>query len=906
MMRQMLNKLLLTAIAFLVGLPSWAARYGCDSLDYSATWSSEEITLSVSKSTYYLTNANFTSPQTDNYKFEFDWLPKPNSGKNIQLYLSNSVSTSTTNISNGTFLKLCMGSGGGLSLHDSPSGSAQVSATLTDGGTLHVEVFGNKDGNYTLARIIDTTAGDTVEYKREGHYLLRSLLSYCTGKQTITNAVMYASAETQDDNAWESDIWQTATQNRGLFACLNSEGNTYVSWRARAFDTANTSFRLYRNNVLVGEYATRTNATLDGGNVGDEYRLEVLNGGVADATQTMTAVVNEKPYFAIKLGPEPVYLYEGDYSNGKLWFSPAGNYNANKMEDCTETNTYVPNDCSAYDMDGDGEQEIILKWDPSTCQDNGYGSWTANTYIDCYKLNGQQLWRINMGNNIRSGPHYTQMLCYDFDGDGKGELMLITAPGTKDAAGNHVAGYKPDSNGKVKDYSRGSYNHSGHIVDAPESVTVFDGTTGLELASTPYYPSYDEGCGSHGWDEPSSSANLWNKGTRFRAAVAMLDGVHPSAVFNRGYYTQTFYTAYNWNGKKLYELWRHNTSTTNTEGSLYGQGSHSLAVGDVDVDGCDEILAGASAVDHDGKVLWSTGFGHGDATHLGDFDPTNEGLEFFYINEEKSRNTLWSAALLDAKTGNVLTGRAYDGYDTGRGVIGDFDSSRKGSEYCTPEGGNYEGSKLTDVGGNAYAEWYGLGSLATDYVSPEGIANDKASCPNFRIYWDGDLQDEWLDNRHVDHWDSESQTWQRVYTFIYNGESACSINGTKENPCLQADLLGDWREEAIFYAEDGKDENGRRQFYLVVYNTTIPTEYSLPWLRDDHVYDMAIAWQNVGYNQPPHLSYLPSEKFAKGDATAISVVKEAQPQQRIFNLCGQRLSQPQRGVNIINGRKVMR
>lgn len=899
------KRILLTTLAVTTLLPAMAANYGCDSLEYSPTWTAESITLSFSKSTYYLTNANFTSPQTDTYKCTFDWQPQPNSGKNVQLYLSNSVSTSTTNISNGTFLKLRMASGGNLSLHDSPSGSAQVSATTTDGGMLHVEVYSSKEDGYTLARLIDSTSGDTVEYKRDGHYLLRSLLSYCTGKQAITNVTMYASETKQQKQTWESDTWQTASQNRGLFACLNEDGNTFVSWRARATDTDLTVYTLYRNDDMVGQFTTKTNVTLDGGATTDTYRLEVANDGVTDETQTMTANVSETSYFTIKLGTEPVYLYEGDYSNGKLWFCSASNYNVNKMQDCTETNFYVPNDCSAFDMDGDGEQEIIMKWDPSTSQDNGYASWTANTYIDCYKLNGQQLWRINMGNNIRSGPHYTQMLCYDFDGDGKGEMMLITAPGTKDAAGHYVAGYKTDSIGKVKDYSRGTYNNSGHIVYAPEYVTVFDGTTGLELASTPYYPSYDDGCGSHGWDEPSSSANLWNKGTRFRAAVAMLDGVHPSAVFNRGYYTQSFYTAYNWNGKQLYELWRHDTSTTDTEGSLYGQGSHSLAVADVDGDGCDEILSGASAVDHDGKVLWSTGFGHGDATHLGDFDPEHEGLEFFYINEEKSRNTLWSAALLDAKTGAVLSGRAYDGSDTGRGVIGDFDASHRGSEYCTQVAGGYTDSYLTDAKGNTFAKWYGEGSLATDYVSPDGIANDKASNPNFRIYWDGDLQDEWLDNRHVDHWDATAQTWQRVYTFAYNGKSACAINGTKENPCLQCDILGDWREEAVFYVEDGTDANGRKQYYLVVYTTTIPTEYKLPWLRDDRVYDMAIAWQNVGYNQPPHLSYSPAERFADDATTGIRSVV-ATPSQSLYNAAGLRLSAPQRGLNIIDGKKVIR
>ena len=126
--------------------------------------------------------------------------------------------------------------------------------------------------------------------------------------------------------------------------------------------------------------------------------------------------------------------------------------------------------------------------------------------------------------------------------------------------------------------------------------------------------------------------------------------------------------------------------------------------------------------------------------------------------------------------------------------------------------------------------------------------------------------DEWFDSRHVDKLNDDSRTWERVYTFDSPSHPAHSINGTKENPNLITDLFGDWREEVVFYDYDvtgtttksvtSQSENNKepfdyewenRQYYLTVFTTTIPTEHRLPWLRDDHAYDMAIVWQNVGY-----------------------------------------------------------
>ena len=321
-----------------------------------------------------------------------------------------------------------------------------------------------------------------------------------------------------------------------------------------------------------------------------------------------------------------------------------------------------------------------------------------------------------------------------------------------------------------------------------------------------------------------------------------------------------------------------------------------IAAGDFDGDGFDEIGVGSAALDHDGTVLWTSGFGHGDAHHLGDFDPNNEGLEIFYVNEEWKESPL-SSVLFDAATGGILKSHPQDGMDTGRGLAADLSAAHRGAEMITKGDDDTMGSaangstfrmQYTDgtpdwVGGNGERAWQN-GSLYVNYVTQDefgqDVTNTVASYPNFRIYWDGDLLDEWLDSRHVDKMNDETLTWERVYTFDSPSHTAHSINGTKENPNLITDLFGDWREEVIFYDYDvtgttmksvtSKSENNgepfdyeweQRQFYLTVFTTTIPTEHSLPWLRDDHAYDMSIAWQNVGYNQPPHLSYSPLERM---------------------------------------------
>ena len=116
---------------------------------------------------------------------------------------------------------------------------------------------------------------------------------------------------------------------------------------------------------------------------------------------------------------------------------------------------------------------------------------------------------------------------------------------------------------------------------------------------------------------------------------------------------------------------------------------------------------------------------------------------------------------------------------------------------------------------------------------------------NFAVYWDGDLGRELLDGNKLVKYSIKSGA-ERIYYNSKNSTLPGSINNsTKSNACLTADLFGDWREEIVLRYGDG----------VRIYFSTIPTDYRLTTLMHDSQYRCAIAWQNVGYNQPPHTSY---------------------------------------------------
>jgi rhamnogalacturonan endolyase len=456
--------------------------------------------------------------------------------------------------------------------------------------------------------------------------------------------------------------------------------------------------------------------------------------------------------------------------------------------------TYNANDCSVGDLDGDGEYEIVVKWDPSNSKDNSQSGYTGNAILDAYKLNGTRLWRINLGRNIRAGAHYTQFMVYDLDSDGKAEVACKTADGSISGTGQVIGNANADWR-----------NSSGYVLSGPEFLTIFNGQTGAILATTNYVPAR----GNVGdWGD-----TYGNRVDRFLACIAYLDGQRPSLVMCRGYYTRTVLAAWDWRDGQLTQRWVFDSD--NGLPAYRGQGAHSLTVGDVDGDGRDEIIYGACAIDDNGTGLYSTGIGHGDALHLSDMNPNRAGLEVYMPHECPSCYGATGSEMHDADMGTVLWGASGEGADVGRGMTSDIDPRFAG-----------------------YDSWASRGGLYT--CTGAQITTTKPGSINFAAWWDADLTRELLDSNHIDKWDYNNSTTNRVLT----ATECTSNNGTKATPALSADILGDWREEVIWRTTNNAE--------LHIYTTTVPATNRIYTLMHDRQYRLAIAWQNVGYNQPPH------------------------------------------------------
>lgn len=597
--------------------------------------------------------------------------------------------------------------------------------------------------------------------------------------------------------------------NRGLYVVSAGNSKAFVSWRMLATDADNSGFNVYRqtgkskpvklNDQPIIQTTSFSDESLDTTTDNVYYVRTVAGGKEGETSNRFLLKANAKPYLSIPLR------------------TPAG---------------YAPNDASVGDLDGDGEYEIILH-QVGRSHDNSQAGFTDPPIIQAYKLNGDFLWQINLGKNIREGAHYTQFIVYDLDGDGKAEIAMKTADGTIDAKGKVIG----DS---TKDWR----NEKGYILAGPEYLTIFNGQTGEAEATVDYiaprYPSSQT---------PSTQQlkDMWGDGygnrmDRFLACVAYLDGVHPSLVMCRGYYTRIILAAWDWSGstKKLKSRWVFDTNDGYK--SFAGQGNHNLTVADVDGDGKDEIIYGQMTVDDNGKGLYTTGIGHADAMHVSDLDPSRPGLEVFSTQE---RFDDAGANFRDAKTGEVIWKKASvkaggDGEGPGRALALDIDPRYKGYE-CWVAGAGI--TDLYDCKGNLIAE--------------------KAPACNMGIYWDGDVLSEILNGANVSKYNYMENNTSTL--FDARKFDCVSNNGTKQNPCLSADLFGDWREELIYRTADNQE--------LRIFSTTIPTDRRFYTFMQDPQYRLSIVWQNVGYNQPPHTSFYVGEGMDTPPKPNIKVLK---------------------------------
>ncbi|TDE16652.1 rhamnogalacturonan lyase [Dyadobacter psychrotolerans] len=578
--------------------------------------------------------------------------------------------------------------------------------------------------------------------------------------------------------------------NRGITAVKTADNAVYIGWRLLATDPADISFNIYSGKKKLNNTPVTSSTNFVDTNVsGEEYSIKAVVKG-KEQKNAESVKVNSNPYISIPLSVP---------AGGK---TPSG-----------QDYSYNANDASVGDVDGDGEYEIILKWDPSNAKDNSQKGYTGNVYLDAYKLDGKKLWRIDLGRNIRAGAHYTQFMVYDFDGDGKAEIICKTADGTTDGTGKVIGDSKADFR-----------NESGYVLSGPEFLTVFEGSTGKALDTQDFYPKRDVQAGDNPTPEEMKAG--WgdaygNRIDRYVSAVAYLAGKRPSFIAGRGYYTRLVRTAWDFRNGKLERRWIFD-SKDEPNAAYAGMGNHSMTVGDVDVDGKDEIINGSSVIDDDGNGLYSTGLGHGDALHMSDMDPTNSGLEIWQSYEEPKKYVKYGLGLKDAKTGKTLWGVDGEGKDVGRAMAADIDPTHPGYEYWGAVGGLYNSKG-------------------------EKISDSRPSSMNFAVWWDADLTRELLDKNRIDKWDYKTATTKNLFT----AEGFTSNNGTKGTPALSADLFGDWREEVILRKEDNSE--------LRIYTTTIPSTNRFVTLMQDSQYRVAVAWQNSSYNQPPHPSFFLGE-----------------------------------------------
>lgn len=701
---------------------------------------------------------------------------------------------------------------------------------------------------------------------------------------------------------------------RGLVA-IQTAGGIFLSWRMLLDEVSGycgtgmtgTDYAVYRGTERIAVVTDSTNYLDRDGTAADRYRVVPVRDGKAEQPGgNAGGAAGESGDDSVGVWPHPYWDIPLQKPEGGV--TPAG-----------EAFEYHANDMSVGDVDGDGEYEFIVKWDPSNSHDVSQKGYTGKCYLDCYKLDGALLWRLDMGVNIRAGAHYTQFMVYDFNGDGKAEMAVKTAPGTKMTRykgdgqileehfitmpeADILAGVSHESNfvcsandyrehmadvfhhwqehpevvkgrwpetleecfGIEKRYeyplnredsyaltdyfihtyalSRSEKNHleafEGFVYEGPEYLTMFAGD-GRELETIPFKMGrVDDGLM---WgDYALKRIEPCNRVDRFLSGVAYLDGERPYLIICRGYYTRTTIVAYDFFEDKFHEVFTVDSGFVPMKnpfrddeihdicgedpvyGILAGQGNHSLATADVDGDGCMEIIYGAAVIDHDGSLLYSSygirpdgvraKFGHGDAMHVANIDPDRPGLEIFNVFEGGAA-VPYGYALRDAESGEVIFGE-YATIDLGRCMIGKIDPDTRGLQVWVNDTYDCKGDKLQ------------VPLLGT----------------NQSIRWAGDLTTQIMDGVQYIGTTQPGVINDNIHGVMLAPEGTMTNNGTKGNPCLVADIFGDFREELLLRLADDSA--------IRIYMNTEITGHKLFTMMHDTQYRCGVAWQNNCYNQP--------------------------------------------------------
>ena len=639
------------------------------------------------------------------------------------------------------------------------------------------------------------------------------------------DAVYGDDAFPQPATAYNLKKMQKERMGRGVYAVRTTENEVMIGWRYKSSDPQDIAFNVYGNGRKLNGNPIKDVTYFKTPWTGKATKYEVkwvYKGKESPCTVSGSwTLPADAPvgYFDIELTPPPETLMP----DGKLA-------------------KHIPYDCSIGDLDGDGEYELVIIWWPDNSADNSHDHKTGDTWLEGVKLDGtnRSLWKINLGPNIRSGSHYVPVMVCDMDGDGKAEVVCRTAGGTVDGKGqiqNDAGIFKAKNT--FFDW-RKSLPNTGHIVWAHNYVTVFDGATGEALDSAPFKPDVlsdaklrkeaeerakedkdhyrirrDNLAVCREWP---GSKRPGNPSYRMLSAVAYLDGVHPSVVMCRGYYSRTCLCAWDFDGKKLKERWFFCSDDDRWWG-YGGQGFHNLRVGDVDFDGKDEILYGHMVVDHDGQGLYTTGMGHGDAMHLIQASPEIRGLQLWTCHEASP----YGVSLFDAQSGR-LRFWVHGPQDTGSCNAMDIDPDTPGVElFSSCNLGIYSASTLQQ------------------HIRPKPNPRiNYYATLRFGIWWKGDMTRSAYSGGSTI-WDYTSKR-REVWPVAEFGDDVHSNHGTKGCPALAADIFGDWREEMLLTRKDDRA--------IRVFMSPIDTPYRFHTFLEDPVYRISVLTQNNGYNIP--------------------------------------------------------
>jgi len=697
--------------------------------------------------------------------------------------------------------------------------------------------------------------------------------------------------------------------DRGVVAVpVRGGGGNLVQWRllATEYSEANpTTFNVLRNGELIASNLTATNFVDVGGQPGYVYTVIPVGGRNDAGSGSSVALANnflEIPVQQPSPRPNPAIAFGGTPNY------PAGNP--------ITTINYLINDMSVADVDGDGQYEVLVRWTTNMQRDPGLSArHTGETIFDLYTLDGELLWRINLGINITDGPHHSPFNFFDLDNDGFAELAIKTADGTRVYHPNpetgrvletfeggtpvYVIGGNPITNPTTQfDYNAIIHNHQfymgnivshpnnvwiggttcpvrgvantgavGRINNGPEFFTIFDGATGLPIDTVEYFAPY--GISRGGWGDANQ-----NRSDRFMAGVAFMprSGVEgaepwPTVIEARQHYYPRFVAAYQLIDGRIEKIWTYDWRQWGSPGG----GNHQMTVADVNFDGYDDVNFGSVVLDHRGHVLWAaTGargtidVGHGDALHQAPIFPGSREFYRFSPHEAGAPNNV---TLLHGSTGRPVWTFSSPLGDVGRGTMGNI-TPLPGFEVwasATPVHNVVTGEMIHIVRGiDGDGQGYGAGTIPVNHM----------------VYWSGTLTREFLDGgsnqpltiSKLDSFNFTAEQFENntlparleaTRTNLQTFTGTLSNNGTKANPGLQVDIFGDWREEVLVRRNDNQA--------IRIYITNFETDYTLFTLMHDPTYRLAIAWQNAVYNQPPHLG------FYLGDAVRDDVLARRLP-----------------------------